>query len=132
MLAVAADGAPGRACSSRSGSSSRAAAAEREELVALRAAASCAFVALGKVLSPQFLIWLVPLVPLVRGRRGLAASGRSWPRRSSLTQLWFPFRYWDYALQFDPTASWLVLARDLVMLALLFTLALPEREGARS
>ena len=47
-----------------------------------------------------------------------------------LTQLWFPFRYWDYALQFDTTASWLVLVRDLVMLALLFTLALPEREGA--
>ena len=102
----------------------------REELLRASAAAVVAFVALGKVLSPQFLIWLVPLVPLVRGRRGLAASGLLLVA-IVLTQLWFPFRYWDYALQFDPTASWLVLARDLVMLALLFTLALPGREGAR-
>jgi len=102
----------------------------REELVRACAAAAVAFVALGKVFSPQFLIWLVPLVPLVRGRRGLWASGLLLVAMV-LTQLWFPFRYWDYALQFDPTASWLVLVRDLVMLALLFTLALPEREGAR-
>ncbi len=101
----------------------------REELVRYSAAAVVAFVALGKVLSPQFLIWLVPLVPLVRGRRGLAASGLLLVAMV-LTQLWFPYRYWDYALQFDATASWLVLVRDLVMLALLFTLALPEREGA--
>ena len=64
------------------------------------AAAVCAFIAFGKVLSPQFLIWLVPLVPLVRGRRGLAARPAARRSRSSLTQLWFPFRYWDLVLHF--------------------------------
>ncbi len=102
----------------------------REELLRACAAAAVAFVALGKVFSPQFLIWLVPLVPLVRGRRGLGASGLLFVAMM-LTQLWFPFRYWDYARRFDPTTSWLVFARDLVMLALLFALVLPTREGAR-
>ena len=53
------------------------------------AAAVVAFVALGKVLSPQFLIWLAPLVPLVAGRRGLRASVLL-VVALVLTQLWFP------------------------------------------
>jgi hypothetical protein len=89
-----------------------------ERLVLASAAALTAFVALGKVLSPQFLIWLVPLVPLVRGRRGVVASGLL-ALALALTQLWFPYRYWDLALRFDEVASWLVLVRDLVLLALL-------------
>ena len=64
----------------------------REELVRYAAAAVVAFIALGKVLSPQFLIWLVPLVPLVRGRRGLWASALL-GAALVFTQLWFPFRY---------------------------------------
>ena len=90
------------------------------------AAAVVAFVALGKVLSPQFLIWLVPLVPLVRGRRGLVAS-LVLAAALVLTQLWFPYRYWDLALHFDTAASWLVLARDLVLVALLVVLVEPSR-----
>ena len=78
------------------------------------------------MLSPQFLIWLIPVVPLVRGRRGLAASGLL-AAALVLTQLWFPFRYWDLALEFDAAASWLVLVRDLVLLALLAVLALGLR-----
>ena len=103
--------------------------ATRERLVRYSAAAVVAFVALGKVLSPQFLIWLIPLVPLVRGRRGLAASGVL-AAALVLTQLWFPYRYWDLALRFDEPASWLVLARDLVLVALLVVLIEPSRSRA--
>jgi uncharacterized membrane protein len=88
------------------------------------AAAVCAFIVFGKVLSPQYLIWLVPLVPLVRGRRGAAAAGLL-VAALVLTQVWFPSRYWRYALEFH--LSGVVLARDLVLLALLAVLALPAR-----
>ena len=83
------------------------------------------------MLSPQFLIWLLPLVPLVRGRRGLAASGVL-ALALLLTQLWFPYRYWDLALRQDATASWLVFIRDLVLVALVAVLAIPRRERART
>jgi glycosyl transferase family 87 len=95
--------------------------ADRESLLRASALVVCAFVALGKVASPQFLIWLIPLVPLVRGRRGLAASALL-AVALVLTQLWFPYRYWELALGFDEPASWLVLARDLVLLGLLAVL----------
>jgi Glycosyltransferase family 87 len=97
-----------------------------ERLIRYSAAAVTAFVAFGKVLSPQFLIWLLPLVPLVRGRRGLAASGVL-AVALVLTQLWFPYHYWELVLRLDERASWLVLARDLVLVALVAVLAWPER-----
>jgi len=100
--------------------------ATRGRLVRYSAAAAVAFIALGKVLSPQFLIWLLPLVPLVRGRRGLVASVLL-AAALVLTQLWFPYRYWDLALTFDEAASWLVLARDVVLIALLVVLVEPSR-----
>jgi Glycosyltransferase family 87 len=104
---------------------------DRERLLRASALVVCAFVALGKVLSPQFLIWLIPLVPLVRGRRGLAASGLL-AAALVLTQLWFPYRYWELALEFDEPASWLVLGRDLVLLAVLAVLVFPSATDARS
>jgi hypothetical protein len=105
-------------------------AAGREALVRSSAAALCAFVALGKVLSPQFLIWLIPVVPLVRGRRGLWAAGLL-ATALVLTQLWFPFRYFRLALDFEPGLSWLLLARDLVLVALAALLVLPFRDQRR-
>jgi len=103
-----------------------------EELVRWSAAALVAFVALGKVLSPQFLIWLVPVVPLVAGLRGLRASTLL-AGGLLLTQLWFPSRYWDLARELDPLPSGLVLARDLVLVALLIVLLRDSRrEPARS
>ncbi len=88
------------------------------------AAAVVAFVAFGKVASPQFLIWLLVLVVLVPGRRGLAASGLLLAA-CALTRLWFPRTYWDLVKQFDPTASWLVLARDVLLVAVLVVLIPP-------
>ena len=100
--------------------------ASREDLVRFSAAAVVAFVAFGKVLSPQFLIWLIPVVPLVR----------RWTVRVLfvdalvLTQSWFPQRYWDYALHFDTTTSTIVLARDVVLVGLLLALLVPDWNAA--
>ena len=101
-----------------------------ERLVRWSAASVAAFVALGKVLSPQFLIWLLPLVPLVRGRRGLAASALL-GLALLLTQVWFPIRYFDL-VALDAFPSWVLLARDLVLVALLAVLTAPARESPRS
>ena len=102
--------------------------ATRERLIRASAAAVCAFVAFGKVLSPQFLIWLVPLVPLVRGRRGIAASVLL-AVALLITQLWFPFRYWDLVLEFQTFPSWLVLLRDSALVGLFAILSFPTSAG---
>jgi hypothetical protein len=99
---------------------------DREALVRSTAAALCAFVALGKVLSPQFLIWLIPIVPLVRGRRGLGASALL-AAALVLTQVWFPFRYFRLALHFEAGLSWVLLARDVALVALTVLLAFTLR-----
>jgi hypothetical protein len=98
----------------------------REALVRSSAAAVCAFVAFGKVLSPQFLIWLIPVVPLVRGRRGLWASALL-AGALVMTQIWFPFRYFRLALHFEQGLSWLLLARDLTLVAVTIAVALTLR-----
>ena len=95
-----------------------------QRLLRHAAGAVVAFVALSKVLSPQFLVWLVLLVPLVGGSRGRRAL---WllTGACALTAVWFPTRYWDLVKEFDPLASWLVLARGILLLALLAVLMWP-------
>jgi hypothetical protein len=78
------------------------------------------------VFSPQFLIWLVPLIPLVRGRRGLAASGLLFAALV-LTQLWFANHYWSLALHYASPWSWFLLLRDLTIVALAVVLMRPAR-----
>jgi hypothetical protein len=105
-----------------------------ERLVRYSAAALVAFVALGKVLSPQFLIWLTPVVALVGGRRGLVA-GLLLAASLVVTQLWFPYRYWDWARTLEGNVSWLVLARDLLLVALIAVLtgvSLRRRRAAQT
>ena len=94
---------------------------DAEALVRSTAAALCAFIAFGKVLSPQFLIWLIPIVPLVRGRRGLGASALLGVALL-LTQIWFPSRYFRLSLNFEAGLSWALLARDLTLVALVAVL----------
>jgi hypothetical protein len=100
--------------------------ATRERLVRYAALALVVLVAFGKVLSPQFMIWLVPFVPLVAGRRGIAAAGLL-AVALALTHAWFPYRYWDYAQDLREGVTWVVLARDSVLVALAVVLAAPTR-----
>jgi hypothetical protein len=97
----------------------------RESLLAASAASVAVFVAFGKVFSPQFLVWLVALVPLVRGRRGLVASGLL-VAALLLTEGWFASHYWDLALSYASPWSWLLLARDLAVVAVAGALAWPR------
>ncbi len=97
----------------------------RDRFLRFAAAAVCAFVALSKVVSPQYLIWLFALIPLVRGRRG-AVAGALFLGAMLLTQLWFPSRYIDLVYGLDARASWFVVGRDLLLVALLATLAWPR------
>ena len=107
--------------------------ANGERFARASAASIVAFVAFGKVLSPQFMIWLCPFVLLVKGRRGIAAVALL-VASLVLTQLWFPYRYWDYALGFDVLPSAFVFLRDVVLVGLFATLLvdlrLPRREPA--
>ncbi|HEY8723394.1 MAG TPA: hypothetical protein VIL92_05990, partial [Gaiellaceae bacterium] len=95
-----------------------------DRLLRYSAASVCAFIAFGKVLSPQFLLWLIPLVPLVRGVRGLIATALL-TAALILTQVWFPKHYWPYVSQF--ARADVVLVRNLVLVALLVILVWPWR-----
>ncbi len=91
----------------------------REALVASCAAAVAALVAFGKVFSPQYMIWLVPFVPLVPS----AIAGILLVAALLLTQLYFPAHYWSFADYFYARETLEVLARDLVVVALFAVLA---------
>jgi uncharacterized membrane protein len=88
-----------------------------EAVLLAAAAAVAALVAFDRVLSPQYLIWLAPFIPLVRGGRGVLAGGLLL-LAFGLTQTWFPWHYWSLALDHDSPWSWYLLARDLALVAL--------------
>jgi hypothetical protein len=93
-----------------------------EERFARFACASvCAFIAFGKVLSPQYLIWLLPLIPLVRGRRGQVATALLIAAFACTDFVWYgTHRFDDYAFASD--WAWLVLTRNLILVALIAVL----------
>jgi uncharacterized membrane protein len=87
--------------------------ARADRLVAAAAASVAVFVAFGKVFSPQYLIWLIPFVPLVRSRLATMLLGVS----LVATLYYYPANYGDLIL-LKQYVSWIVLARDLVVVAL--------------
>jgi uncharacterized membrane protein len=102
-----------------------------EAVLLAAAAAVCVLVAFDKVLSPQYMIWLVPVVALVRGSRGVVA-GVLLLAVLGLTQTWFPWHYWSLALGHRAPWSWYLLARDLALVALagVLVLELSRAEGS--
>ena len=73
-----------------------------------------AFVVFGKVLSPQFLIWLLPLVALLPG----------WPVPAGalafamvLSQAYFPRHYFAIA-RYEATPAWLIAGRNALLVVL--------------
>ena len=99
----------------------------RDRLVAA-AAAVAAFVAFDKVLSPQYLTWLVPLAPAVgtveAGVLALALllTRLEWDR---FVEPHGTVEHWGQVL------SWWILARDLVLVALFSLLAAPRLRSRR-
>ena len=101
---------------------------DKEQLAIACVAAVVAYVTFSKVFSPQYLVWLIPVVPLVGGRRGLRACVLL-ALVLAMTQVWEPYRYYDYWHTFAPWLSWLVVARDLLVVVLLGVLVWPEGRG---
>ncbi len=93
---------------------------DARHLVLCAFAALLAFVTLGKVFSPQYVIWLAPF----------AALAWVWQQRAVallvgaaivLTHVEFPSRYFDLINE-DPTVIWIVAARNVALLAALLVL----------
>jgi uncharacterized membrane protein len=84
---------------------------ERHRLVTAFAAAVAGFLAFTRFFSPQYLVWLVPLVPLVDS----AAAWALLAVALSLDQVWF-FHY--RSIVELGGRSWLVLVRDLLVVVL--------------
>lgn len=102
-----------------------------ETLLLAAAATVAALVAFDRVLSPQYLIWLVPFVLLVRGGRGVVAGGLLY-LALGFTQTWFPWHYWRLALGHATPWSWYLLVRDLALVGLAAVLLFAVSRGGDS
>ena len=98
-------------------------AARRRELILAALAATVGFALFGKVLSPQFVIWAIPLGALAFAWRAHALAAAAL-LAALLTQIEFPAHYFDVVAR-EPLAIALVALRNLTLLALV---ALSVRE----
>jgi hypothetical protein len=89
--------------------------ADGRQLVLASLAAVAAFAALGKVLSPQYMLWLVPLGALAFAWR-LHALAVAVGLAAVLTQVAFPARYFDL-VEGEAFPVAVVAARNVVLLA---------------
>jgi hypothetical protein len=95
-------------------------------LLAAAAASVLAFLAFGKVLSPQYVVWIVALVPLVLRSWRLVLLGLA----VGLTQVWSQGRYHEVTA--GKPIVWAVLARDLVLVVLYVLAAATVARRARA
>jgi hypothetical protein len=102
----------------------------REDLVRYAAATVAVLLVLGTVLSPQYIFWLVPLVPLVGGRSGILAT-LFFVAAAALTNVWIPDHYFDYQDGLDAGPAALLFARNLALLGTAVALVFPERRVTR-
>jgi hypothetical protein len=92
------------------------------DLITGAAAAVAVIVAFGKVFSPQYLIWLIPLVAVVQPRLRRPAL-LLLVLACALTQTWYPRHADAFLVYYAQPESWFVLARDLLVVALAVLLA---------
>lgn len=103
---------------------------DRRQLLVCCAAAVVAFVALGKVFSPQYVAWLAPLAALAWVWR-LRVAAVLLTAAIALTQVEFPGRY-KALVEGDGGVRMLVAARDALVLAALGALIATAAAAARS
>jgi hypothetical protein len=98
-----------------------------DALVFASLAVTLAFVAFSKVLSPQYVAWLLPLAAVAYGR-GAHLGPALVALAALVTQLWFPGRYFDVVYQH----AWALVAVGVRNALLLMALAATARALARS
>jgi len=91
-----------------------------ERLLIASSAAVAGFLIFNRFVSPQYVVWLIPLVLLVPGRAGVAAIAIV-AAALVLAQVWF-FHY-SHVFQLEGI-TWLVVLRDAALLALYVLLVL--------
>jgi hypothetical protein len=90
-------------------------------------AITLAVVVFGKVLSPQYFCWLLPLAAVAAAHGGRLGAGLT-AAAALVTQLWFPAHYFDVVFQ----EGWAVTAVAVRNALLLAALAATARALARS
>jgi hypothetical protein len=92
------------------------------------AAIICATVALGRILSTQFVLWLLPLVPLVDGVVGVGATAVLLVVMA-LTRLWYD-RFYDHVVHgLNPFGISVLMLRNTTLLILLGLLLVELARG---